>query len=140
MSPFRPATCGPVTCCLVALGLLTGCAPQGLHPTAKPVKITDVGAILGSYSMRGTNPDDIGGSYMGTVTIRDNGSGGLQVTQLIQGDSWFGDANIDSEGRLHVVFEASNVEGTWTLLEDGQFKGTWNERGRSGGGVEVWSP
>ena len=126
--------------CVVAVTLLTSCAPSGLNPTAKPVKITDTGKILGSYSLKGTNPGHSAGYYVGTVTISDDGSGGVQVTQKIQGETWVGQGNIDPQGRLFVLFQEMNVEGTWTLLEDGQFKGVWKHREQGETGTEVWSP
>ena len=120
---------------LLAITILTGCS---LKPTSKPVKISDARQVAGSYSLRGTNPDNAG-IYIGTVTVRHDGGTELNVTQLIQGMSWHGTGHIDSEGRLFVVFEENGVEGTWTLYDDGNLMGSWRELGQSGSGTEVWT-
>ena len=102
------------------------------------IKINTSSEIEGNYKLIGSNPQG-SGTYKGSVTIKKVESV-IQVTQSILGQNWFGLGKIDSDGRLFVKFPESNVEGTWTLLEDGKLEGTWKGIGTSEIGKERWVP
>tara|TARA_B100001115_G_C15698033_1_gene338346 strand:+ start:176 stop:622 length:447 start_codon:yes stop_codon:yes gene_type:complete len=102
------------------------------------IKINASSEIEGSYNLIGVNPQGIG-TYKGSVTIKKVESE-IQVTQSILGKNWFGLGEIDSHGRLFVKFPEENVEGTWTLFEDGKLEGTWKGIGTSEIGREHWVP
>ncbi len=136
----------------LALGLV-GCTPSikhtsaDLNPKTKPVKIKDVTEIFGNYSMIGRNPTDSDmGDYSGKVVIKKGLSDSSVVVEQSIGlsEKCIGAGQLNpKDGQLYVRFFTHMVEGTWTLLEDGTLKGTFNLNGRLGSqydGIEVWSP
>ena len=127
---------GFLTSCEWEIQLNTKTDAEGKPETI--IKINAPSEIEGNYKLIGANPQDMG-AYRGSVTIKKVKSE-IQITQSILGKNWFGLGEIDSHGRLFVKFPENNVEGTWTLLEDGKLEGTWKVIGMSEIGREHWAP
>ncbi len=123
----------------VALGVY-GCSKFDAEPKVT-IQIQEIGEIVGSYSLEGTNPFGLNLlRYVGEVTVSMGEGSTVVVSETIAGQTWAGQGKIDSDGRLYVFFEEMDVEGTWAFLENGNLHGTWKPMDGDESGTEVWTP
>ncbi|MBS4098919.1 MAG: hypothetical protein KGZ83_19015 [Sulfuricella sp.] len=90
-------------------------------------------SLVGSYTYKGVNPD--GSTYDGTVVLKPDASGGLEVRYDDSVGIGMVKGNVLAIG---MIYEKRSVVMWMDIQPDGSLKGTWMQRTEPGMGTETW--